>query len=127
MKPTLSPNLGDFLYIHMGNTAKTEPLAFRCAYVCNTTTSPLLPQVELVEQLCVVAGAVKASRDAQRQTTLVQELKRVSDTMVGSLRLPLDPAMQVCGIDIEVSSDVIMNSLYGKAVCMLSYGSNNKY
>ena len=58
--------------------------------------------MELVEQLCSVAGSVKASRDSHRQTTLVQELRRVGGKFVGQFRLPLDPALLVSGIDIEV-------------------------
>jgi hypothetical protein len=60
-------------------------------------------QVELVEQLCVVATAVKTSRDAHRQTTLVQELKKVVDKFIGQFRLPLNPSLLVKGIDVEVS------------------------
>lgn len=55
-----------------------------------------------MDALCSVAEAVKASRDAQRQTTLVHELKRVAMAMVGQVCLPLDPALRVSGINIKV-------------------------
>ncbi len=63
---------------------------------------PCILQVELVEQLCAIATDVKATRDAHRQTALVQRLKRLSDMFVGCFRLPLDPSLQVWGVDIEV-------------------------
>ncbi len=61
-----------------------------------------LPQVELVEQLCAVAMAVKNMRDSHRQTTLVEELQAVADKFVGKFRLPLSPSLLVKSIDIEV-------------------------
>ena len=58
-----------------------------------------------MEQLGSVAMAVKASRDAQRQTTLVQELRQLNRQLVGHFRLPLNPAIRVKGIDIEVGGE----------------------
>lgn len=55
-----------------------------------------------MEQLCAVAVAVKSSRDAHRQTTLVQELNRVANKFIGQFRLPLNPSLLVRGIDIDV-------------------------
>ena len=68
----------------------------------------------MVEQLCAVATAVKNMRDSHRQTTLIEELKKVADKFVGQFRLPLNPALLVKGIDIEVSKHVILHiySLY---------------
>ena len=59
-------------------------------------------QVELVDQLVAVAAVVKATRDAHRQTVLVQELQRVGERFVGEFRLPLSPSLLVKGLDIEV-------------------------
>ena len=59
-------------------------------------------QVELVDHLRTVANAVKSAREAHRQTTLIHELQRLSDKFVSKFRLPLDPALFVKGIDIEV-------------------------
>lgn len=56
-----------------------------------------------MEQLVAVAGVVKATRDAHRQTVLVQELQRVEERFVGEFRLPLSPSLLVRGLDIEVS------------------------
>ena len=56
-----------------------------------------------MEQLVAVAGVVKATRDAHRQTILVQELQRVEERFVGEFRLPLSPSLLVRGLDIEVS------------------------
>lgn len=61
-----------------------------------------LVQVELVEQLCAIATEVKAARDAHRQTTLVRRLKQLSQMFTGCIRLPLNPSLQVWGINIEV-------------------------
>ena len=60
-------------------------------------------QVELVEQLVAVAGVVKSTRDAHRQTVLVQELQRVGERLMSEFRLPLSPLLLVRGLDIEVS------------------------
>ena len=60
-------------------------------------------QVELVEQLVAVAGVVKSTRDAHRQTVLVQELQRVGERLMSEFRLPLSPSLLVRGLDIEVS------------------------
>ena len=49
-----------------------------------------------------VAAAVKVTRDAHRQTVLVQELQRVGEMFVGDFRLPLSPSLLVRGLDIEV-------------------------
>ena len=46
--------------------------------------------------------ATKGTREAQRQTILVQELQKVSSLITGSFALPLNPAMLVSGLDIEV-------------------------
>ena len=59
-------------------------------------------QVELVDQLRTVANAVKSARDTHRQTTLIHELRGLSEKFFGKFRLPLDPALLVKGIDIEV-------------------------
>jgi len=61
--------------------------------------------VELVDQLCAVAMAVKNTRDSHRQTTLVEELKGVADKFVGKFRLPLSPSLLVKSIDIEVQEE----------------------
>ena len=61
-----------------------------------------------MQQLCSVATAVKSSRDSHRQTTLVQELKGVADKFIGKFRLPLNPALLVKGIDIEVQSSLLL-------------------
>ena len=50
----------------------------------------------------MLAGSVKSARETHRQTTLICELQRLSDKFVGTFRLPLDPALLVTGIDIEV-------------------------
>ena len=55
-----------------------------------------------MEQLCAVANAVKVSRDAHRQTTLVEELNRVAEKFIAQFRLPLNPSLLVKGMDIEV-------------------------
>ena len=70
-------------------------------------------QVELVEQLCGVATAVKNARDSHRQTTLVQELKMVVDKFIGEFRLPLNPSLLVKDIDIEVNNVLLVKSCMG--------------
>ena len=46
--------------------------------------------------------ATKGTREAQRQTILVQELQKVASLITTSFPLPLNPAMLVSGLDIEV-------------------------
>ena len=58
-----------------------------------------------MEQLFSVAVAVKNTRDSHRQTTLVQELQGVADKFHGKFRLPLNPALLVKSIDIEVGTN----------------------
>lgn len=62
----------------------------------------LTQQSELIHKLSDVATSVKAARDPQRQTTLVHELQSLSSTLPPVFRLPLNPALQCCDIDIEV-------------------------
>ena len=70
----------------------------------------LTQQAELVETLRGVAITVKASKDAQRQTTLVHELQRASVSLPPVFRLPLNPALQCCDIDIQVEGGSSMSS-----------------
>lgn len=65
-------------------------------------------QLELVDQLRTVANAVKSARDTHRQTTLIHELRRLSGKFVSEFRLPLDPALLVKDIDIEVCINVVI-------------------
>ena len=60
-------------------------------------------QSDFMDALRSVAEAVKAARDAQRQTTLVRELQKLSSSLPPFFRLPLNPALQCSDIDIEVS------------------------
>ena len=46
--------------------------------------------------------ATKSTRETQRQTILVQELGKVASLITGSFALPLNPAMLVSCLDIEV-------------------------
>lgn len=62
----------------------------------------LSQQSELVNSLSDVAAAVKIAKDQQRQTTLVHELQCVSANLSPVFRLPLNPALQCCDIEIEV-------------------------
>ena len=55
-----------------------------------------------MEILRDAAMATKGTREAQRQTILVQELQRVASLITASFSLPLNPAMLVSGLDIEV-------------------------
>ena len=64
-----------------------------------------------MEQLCVVASAVKQARDAHRQTTLITELRGVADKFVGTFRLPLDPALLVRGVDVDACSFFSSNTV----------------
>lgn len=59
-------------------------------------------QSDLMATLSSVAEAVKGARDAQRQTTLVRELQKLSTSLPPVFRLPLNPALQCCDIDIQV-------------------------
>ena len=63
----------------------------------------LQQQSDLVAGLCGVAASVKAARDTQRQTVLVQELQSLSLSFPPMFRLPLNPALQCCDINTEVS------------------------
>ena len=67
-------------------------------------------EVELVQTLEGVALAVKASKDTQRQTTLVHELQRMSCSLPPVFRLPLNPSLQCCDIDIEVCIIMLTNN-----------------
>ena len=63
----------------------------------------LSQQAELTSSLFDVATAVKAAKDQQRQTTLIHELQCLSSTLSPLFRLPLNPALHCCDIDIEVT------------------------
>lgn len=63
----------------------------------------LRQQAKLVETLRGVANTVKATKDAQRQMTLVHELRQASVSLPPVFRLPLNPALQCRDIDIQVA------------------------
>lgn len=62
----------------------------------------LSQQSELVQGLTDVAVAVKNAKDPQKQTTLIHGLQSLSSTLSPVFRLPLDPSLQCCDIDVEV-------------------------
>ena len=62
----------------------------------------LAQQSDLVKGLSDVACIVKNTRDVQRQTCLVHELQNLSSSLPPVFRLPLNPTLQCCDIDVEV-------------------------
>lgn len=67
----------------------------------------LSQQSEFIESLAEIAGAVKNSRDLQRQTCLVQSLKELGSSLPPVFRLPLNPALQCCDVELEVGQWLI--------------------
>lgn len=61
----------------------------------------LAQQSDLVKGLSDVACIVKNTRDVQRQTCLVHELQNLSSSLPPVFRLPLNPTLQCCDIDVE--------------------------
>jgi phosphatidylinositol-4-phosphate 3-kinase len=60
-------------------------------------------QADLIHSLSDVAMLVKGAKDQQRQTTLVHQLQRLASSLNPTFRLPINPALQCCDIDIEVT------------------------
>jgi phosphatidylinositol-4-phosphate 3-kinase len=58
-------------------------------------------QADLIHSLSDVAMLVKGAKDQQRQTTLVHQLQRLASSLNPTFRLPINPALQCCDIDIE--------------------------
>ena len=67
----------------------------------------LAQQSDLVKGLSDVACIVKNTRDVQRQTCLVHELQNLSSSLPPVFRLPLNPTLQCCDIDVEVLTSTI--------------------
>ncbi|XP_011404735.1 PREDICTED: phosphatidylinositol 4-phosphate 3-kinase C2 domain-containing subunit beta-like [Amphimedon queenslandica] len=61
-------------------------------------------QLDMIHGLNDVAMTVKSSKDHQRQTSLVTGIQHLAGTLPPVIRLPLNPALQCCDIDIESCS-----------------------
>ncbi|XP_064480154.1 phosphatidylinositol 4-phosphate 3-kinase C2 domain-containing subunit alpha-like [Ornithodoros turicata] len=74
-------------------------------------------QEEHLNQLCIIAENIKDTRDSLRLEKLLQELEIVHSSLEESLTcLPLNPAMEVCGIDVKSCSYFTSNTLPLKIV-----------
>ena len=73
-------------------------------------------QVELVKTLQCVAMSVKCSKDTQRQTVMVHELQHVSSSLPPVFRLPLNPSLQCCDIDLQVFIILLSLSCWYKLI-----------
>ncbi len=62
----------------------------------------LAQQSDFIDCLAEIASSVKNTRDVQRQSCLVQALQTLSMSMPPVFRLPLNPALQCCDVDLQV-------------------------
>ena len=63
----------------------------------------LAQQTDFINSLAVIAALVKNARDVQRQTCLVNAMQELSLSLPPVFRLPLNPALQCCDVDLEVN------------------------
>ncbi|XP_002414050.3 phosphatidylinositol 4-phosphate 3-kinase C2 domain-containing subunit alpha [Ixodes scapularis] len=74
-------------------------------------------QEEHLNQLCIIAEGVKETRESLRLDKLLQEMETIHNMMEESPScLPLNPAMEVCGVDVKSCSYFTSNTLPLKVV-----------
>lgn len=74
-------------------------------------------QGEHLNKLCIVAEVVKETRESLRLDKLLQEMEGIHNMMEENPScLPLNPAMEVCGVDVKSCSYFTSNTLPLKIV-----------
>nr|XP_037277445.1 LOW QUALITY PROTEIN: phosphatidylinositol 4-phosphate 3-kinase C2 domain-containing subunit alpha-like [Rhipicephalus microplus] len=69
-------------------------------------------QEEHLNQLCIIAESIKETRESLRLDKLLQDMAQIHSMIEDSPScLPLNPAMEVCGVDVKSCSYFTSNTL----------------